>query len=130
MCQYLGRQTKPAYFETFWPISGLGAYFSKLIFALKPALKGILGSLGYRKILQQEPMGLQESKGCSLAFLVLKNNGINARVVTDFKAINRCIKRPNHPTDSSNQLFRQLKSSSKYFATLDCTSEIGIDNSS
>ena len=55
-----------------------------------------------------EPMGLRESDWCSRAFPVLKGDGSSVRLVTDFKSINRCIKRPNHPTDSANQLLRQI----------------------
>ena len=51
-----------------------------------------------------EPMGLQESDWCSRAFPVLKSDGSSVRVVMDFKNINRCIKRPINPTDSSSQL--------------------------
>ena len=51
-----------------------------------------------------EPMGLQESDWCSRAFPVLKSDGSSVRVVMEFKNINRCIKRPINPTDSSSQL--------------------------
>ena len=46
-----------------------------------------------------EPMGLRESDWCLRAFLVLKSDGCNVRVVTELKAVSRCIKRPTNPTD-------------------------------
>ena len=51
-----------------------------------------------------KPMGLWELDWCSRMIPVLKPDGSIEMVVTDFKNINRCIKRPTHPTDSSNQL--------------------------
>ena len=59
-----------------------------------------------------EPMGLRESEWCSRAFPVLKGDGCSVRIVSDFKAVNRCITRPTHPTDSAQQLLRQIKPTS------------------
>ena len=42
------------------------------------------------------------------------------RLVSDFKNTNRCIKRPTHPTDSANQLLRQISPTSRYFCMIDC----------
>ena len=50
-----------------------------------------------------EPNGLRESDWCSRSFPVQKGDGSSVRLVSDFKSINRCIKSPNHPTDSANQ---------------------------
>ena len=69
-----------------------------------------------------EPMGLKESPWCSRAFPVLKGDKQSVRIVSDFKAVNRCLTRPTHPTDSAQQLLRQIKPTSRYFATIDCTS--------
>ena len=51
-----------------------------------------------------EPMGLRESEWCSRAFPVLKQDGCNVRLVKDFKALNKFVKRPHHPTDSADRL--------------------------
>ena len=67
-----------------------------------------------------EPMGLRESNWCSRSFPVLKSDGSSVRLVSDFKNVNRCIKRPNHPTDSANQLLRQIAPTSRYFCTIYC----------
>ena len=80
-----------------------------------------------------EPMGLRESDWCSHIFLVLKNDGAIVGVVTDIKAVSRYVKQPTHPTDSSNQLLQQKRPTSKFFATLDCTSgyhQIAADDAS
>ena len=69
-----------------------------------------------------EPMGLRESQWCSRAFPVLKGDGCSVRIVSDFKNVNRCISRPAHPTDSAQQLLRQINPTSRYFATIDCMS--------
>ena len=69
-----------------------------------------------------EPMALRESEWCSRAFPVLKGDGHKVRLVTDFKALNKCIKRPHHPTDSADRLLRQIKSTSRYFCTIDMLS--------
>ena len=80
-----------------------------------------------------ELMDLEESEWCSRAFPVLKSNGTDVRVVTDFKNISRNIKKQTHSTKSSSQLLRHIKDSFKYFVTLDMTSgyhQIGIDKES
>ena len=69
-----------------------------------------------------EPMGLKERAWCSRSFPVLKGDGSSVRLVSDFKNVNRCIKRPTHPTDSDNQLLRQISPTSRYFCTIDCVS--------
>ena len=56
-----------------------------------------------------EPMALRESEWCSRGFPVVKGDWCSVRLVSDFKSINRCVKRPTHPTDSANQLLRQIK---------------------
>ena len=75
------------------------------------------------------PIGLRESR----AYLVLKSDGCSVRVVTDFKALNKCVKRPTHPTDSANQLSRQIKPTSRYFCTIYCVSgyhQVAVDYAS
>ena len=67
-----------------------------------------------------EPMGLKESNWCIRSFPVLKGDGSSVRLVSDFKNVNRCIKRPTHPTDSANQLLRQISHTYRYFCTIDC----------
>merc|ERR1712081_77227 len=78
-------------------------------------------------------VGLRESQWCSRAFPVLKGDGQSVRIVSDFKAVNHCLTRPTHPTDSAQQLLRQIKPTLPYFATIDCTSgysQIPISESS
>ena len=80
-----------------------------------------------------EPMGLKESNWFSRSFPVLKGDGSSVRLVSDFKNVNRCIKRPNHLTDSANQLLRQIAPTSRYFCTIDCVAgyhQIPIDEES
>ena len=36
--------------------------------------------------------------------------------------MNRCVKRPIHPTDKSNELLRQIKPTSEFFCTIDSVS--------
>ena len=87
---------------------------------LRPAFDRELKDMLEAEIL--EPMGLKESDWCSRSFPVLKGDGSSVRLVSDFKNVNRCIKRPTHPTDSANQLLRQISPTSRYFATIDCVS--------
>ena len=54
-------------------------------------------------------------------------------LVTDFRNMNKNIKRPTHPTESGTQLLRHIKASSKYFAALDMSSgyhQIAVDEES
>ena len=85
---------------------------------LRPAFDRELKDMLEAEIL--EPMGLKESEWCSRSFPVLKGDGSSVRLVSDFKNVNRCIKRPTHPTDSANQLLRQISPTSRYFCTIDC----------
>ena len=78
-------------------------------------------------------MGLRELDWRLRTFPVLKSDGCNVCLVTDFKAVKRCVKRPTYPTDSANQLLRQIKPTSKFFCTIDCVSgyhQIAVDDAS
>ena len=73
-----------------------------------------------------EPMGLKESEWCSQTFPVMKSDGCNVCIVTDFKVLKRCVKRPN-------QLLRQIKSTSRFFCTIDMVSgyhQCAVDDAS
>ena len=69
-----------------------------------------------------EKCGEEPSQWASKAFPVIKGNGKDVRIVSDFKTLNRAIERPHWPTESSDQLLRNIVSDSKYFVTLDLTS--------
>ena len=80
-----------------------------------------------------KPRSSEETDQCPREFSVLKSNGEDARVVTDFKNMNRNGKRPTHPTEPGTQLLRYIKANSKYFATLDMCSghhKIAVDEES
>jgi hypothetical protein len=58
----------------------------------------------------------------SPAFFVEKPNGRGARMVTDYTALNRHVRRPVHPFPSPLQLLQKLGSTSRCFATFDAVS--------
>ena len=64
---------------------------------------------------------------------MVKGNGKDVRIVSDFKQLNKAIQRPHWPTESSDQLLRNIESDSKYFVTLDLTSgyhQVQVDKES
>ena len=69
-----------------------------------------------------EKCGEEPSQWASKAFPMIKGNGKDVRIVSDFKTLNKAIERPHWPTESSDQLLRNIESDSKYFVTLDLTS--------
>ena len=69
-----------------------------------------------------EKCGEVPSQWASKAFPVIKGNGKDVRIVRDFKTLNKAIERSHWPTESSDQLLRNIESDSKYFVTLDLTS--------
>ena len=79
------------------------------------------------------PCGLEPSAWSSKAFPVVKGDGTSCRIVADFKRLNQYIERPVWPTESSQQLLRQVNPKAKFFATMDLTSgyhQIPLDEES
>ena len=69
-----------------------------------------------------EKCGMEPSQWASKAFPVVEGNGKDVRIVSDFKQLNKAIERPHWPTESSDQLLRNIESDSRFFVTLDLTS--------
>ena len=69
-----------------------------------------------------EKCGMEPSQWASKAFPVVKGNGKDVRIVSDFKQLNKAIERPHWTTESSDQLLRNIESDSRFFVTLDLTS--------
>ena len=44
---------------------------------------------------------------------------IKARMVADFRVLNKALKRPNYPLEGSSQLIKQVNHRHKYWVTLD-----------
>ena len=65
---------------------------------------------------------MEETDWYSRTFPVLKSNGKDMGVVTDFKNTNINIQRPTNPTESDSQLVRHMKPNSRYFTALDLCS--------
>ena len=64
---------------------------------------------------------MEPSQWASKAFPMVKGNGKVVHIVCDFKQLNKAIERPHWPTESSDQLLRNIESDSKFFVTLDLT---------
>ena len=80
-----------------------------------------------------EKCGMEPSQWASKAFPVIKGNGKEVRIVSDFKQLNKAIERPHWPTESSDQLLRNIESDSRFFVTLDLTSgyhQVEVDKES
>ena len=58
----------------------------------------------------------------SKAFAVAKNDSSKVRIVADFRQLNKALKRPQWPTESSCQLLRHVCPKSRYYVTVDATS--------
>ena len=56
------------------------------------------------------------------AFAVPKSDPTKVRLVADFRQLNRALKRPHWPTESSGQLLRHIDPKAKFFCTIDATS--------
>ena len=67
---------------------------------------------------------MEPSQWASKAFLVLKGNGKDMRIVSDFKRLNKVIEGPSWPTESSSQLLRNFEADSRFLVTLDLTQVI------
>ena len=65
------------------------------------------------------PCGTEPSEWAGKAFSVPKGDGTSARIVTDFKKLNRQIKRSKWPIESSGQLLLHIDPHAKYFVTMD-----------
>ena len=57
----------------------------------------------------------------SKAFFVPKSDPTKVRLVADFRQLNKALKRPHWPTESSGQLLRHIDSKAKFFCTVDAT---------
>jgi hypothetical protein len=69
----------------------------------------------------------------SPAFFVPKPNGRGARMVCDFTALNKYVKRPVHPFPSPLQLFQRIGPDAKFFAVFDAVQgyhQIPLDHAS
>ena len=64
---------------------------------------------------------MEPSQWASKAFPVVKRNRKEVRIVSDFKQLNKVIERPHWPTESSDQLLRNIESDSRFLVTLDLT---------
>ena len=66
----------------------------------------------------------KSSDYCSLAFFVAKPNSDNlkARMVSDFREVNRILKRPGYPMEGSSLILKRLNPDEAYFCTLDLSS--------
>ena len=69
-----------------------------------------------------EKCGMEPSQWASKAFPVIKGNGKDVCIVSDFEQLNKAIEQPHWPTESSDQLLRNIESDSRFFVTLDLTS--------
>ena len=58
----------------------------------------------------------------SKAFPVPKSDPSKVRIVADFRMLNKALKRPHWPTESSGQLLRHIEPDSKFFCAIDATS--------
>ena len=58
----------------------------------------------------------------SKAFAVAKQDSSKVRIVADFRQLNKALKRPTWPTESSCQLLRHVCPKSRYYVTVDATS--------
>ena len=70
---------------------------------------------------------------CSLAFFVVKPDGKNVRMVTDYTGLNRYVKRPVHPFSCVAEILQSIPSSAKYFAKFDAVNgyfQIALDEES
>ena len=69
----------------------------------------------------------------SKAFAVPKQDSTKVRIVADFRKLNKALKRPHWPTESSNQLLRHICPKPKFFITIDATSryhQVPVDKES
>ena len=69
-----------------------------------------------------EKCGMEPFQWASKAFPVIKGNGKEVRIVSHFTQHNKAIERPRWPTESSDQLLRNIESDSRFFVTLDLNS--------
>ena len=66
--------------------------------------------------------GAYPSVWSSKAFPVPKSDPSKVRIVADFRNLNKALKRPHWPTESSGQLLRYILLDSKFFCAIDATS--------
>ena len=64
------------------------------------------------------------TKWCSRSFFVEKQGGgpIKVRLVSDFRGINRILRRPGYPYEGSSQILRRLNPKEPFFSTIDLSS--------
>ena len=61
----------------------------------------------------------EPTEWCSLAFFVVKPDGKNIRMVTDFIRLNSFVQRPVHPFTCVSEILQTIPASAKYFAKMD-----------
>ena len=70
---------------------------------------------------------------CSPAFFVVKPDGKNVRMVTDFTRLNSFVKRPVHPFACVSEILQTVPASAKFFAKMDAVNgyfQIALDEES
>ena len=77
----------------------------------------------------------EATEWCSQSFPVQKlgSDPIKCRWVTDFRNLNKALKRPVWGSESSSQLLRRISPKARYFACFDAISgyhQISVDNAS
>ena len=66
---------------------------------------------------------LGPSDRMSIKPVKLEINSSKVRIVADFRQLNKALKRPHWPTESSCQLLRHFCPKSRYYVTVDATSD-------
>ena len=56
---------------------------------------------------------------CSPAVWVPKGNNVRVRLCTDYRELNKLVKRPVHPFPSTREILQAIPTTAKYFAKLD-----------
>ena len=66
-----------------------------------------------------EPVGDEITDFCAPMVPTLKSDG-SVRITTDFKHLNKYVKRPSHPSTSAYAKLRQIKPGARFFCVMDC----------
>ena len=75
----------------------------------------------------------EPSQWCSPAFFVPKADGTRVRLVTDYTALNKYVKRPTHPFPSSRDIIQAIPADARVFAKFDAVHgyfQLGLDDAS
>merc|ERR1711951_275953 len=62
------------------------------------------------------------SRGMFVGKAVKEGEEVRARLVSDFRVLNKALKRPNYPIEGSSQLIKQVNPRHRFWITLDFTS--------